>query len=62
MLQIEAEMFHRRMKQKEMASFLGVSTSRFCDILNGKTSITLKLAKVLHEKLGFDGNFILNSL
>ncbi len=61
-LQLEEEMFRRRMKQKEMASFLGISKSRFNDILNGKTSINIKVAKALHNKLGIDGNLILSNI
>jgi len=58
-MQLEEEMFRRRMKQRDMATFLGVSASRFCDVLKGKAPITMNFAKALHSKLGFDGNLIL---
>jgi len=61
-LQLEEEMFRRRMKQKEMAFFLGISASQFNDIVRGKSPVNLKLAKALHSKLGFDGNVILSSI
>jgi len=57
--QLEEEMFRRRMKQREMAAFLGVSASRFCDVIRGKAAITMPFAKALHSKLGFDANLIL---
>jgi HTH-type transcriptional regulator/antitoxin HigA len=60
--QLEVEMFRRRMKQREMAAFLGVSNSRFSDVLRRKSRINIQMAKSLHAKLGFDGNVILENI
>jgi HTH-type transcriptional regulator/antitoxin HigA len=60
--QLEVEMFRRRMKQREMAEFLGISNSRFSEILNGKSTINLQIAKALHTRLGIDGNVLLESI
>jgi HTH-type transcriptional regulator/antitoxin HigA len=60
--QLEIEMFRRRMKQREMADFLGISNSRFSEILNGKSTINIQIAKALHTRLGIDGNVLLESI
>lgn len=59
---LEAEMFRRRMKKNEMASFLGISNSRFSDILGRKSPVNVRVAKAMHTKLGFDGNVILDGI
>ena len=58
---IELKMYERRMKQKDLAKLLDVEASRISELLSGKRKLTLDLAKQLHEKLGIDGNFILES-
>ena len=58
---IELKMYEMKLKQKDLAQLLGVETSRVSEILNGKRRVTLGLAKQLHEKLGIDGNFILET-
>ena len=55
-------MFRRRMKRREMADFLGISNSRFSEILHRKSAINVQIAKVLHTKLGFDGNILLENI
>lgn len=60
--QLEEEMFRRRMKRREMANFLGISNSRFSEILHRKSSINIQIAKTLHTKLGFDGNVLLENV
>jgi HTH-type transcriptional regulator/antitoxin HigA len=60
--QLEVEMFRRRMKRREMADFLGISNSRFSEILHKKSTINVQIAKVLHTKLGFDGNMLLENI
>jgi HTH-type transcriptional regulator/antitoxin HigA len=61
-VQLEEEMFRRRMKRREMASFLGISNSRFSGILHRKSAINIQIAKSLHTKLGFDGNVLLENI
>ena len=58
---IELKMYERRLKQKDLAQLLNVETSRISELLNGKRKLTFELAKQLHEKLGIDGNFILEA-
>jgi HTH-type transcriptional regulator/antitoxin HigA len=58
-LQLEVEMFRRRMKQRDMADFLGISPSRLCGVLKGKALISMPMAKAIHSKLKIDGNLIL---
>ncbi len=59
---IEWKMYEMKLKQKDLAQLLDIETSRVSEILNGKRRITLELAKRLHEKLGIDGNFILETV
>ena len=56
---IELKMYEMKLKQKDLAELLEVEASRVSELLNGKRKITLDLAKKLHERLGIDGNFIL---
>lgn len=56
---IELKMYEMKLKQKDLAQLLGIESSRVSEILNGKRRVTLDIAKRLHEKLGIDGNFIL---
>lgn len=45
--------------QKGLAELLGVSPSRVSEYLNGKSEPTLKVAKLLHQKLDIDPEIIL---
>ena len=60
-LLIEDAMHKRRMKQRDLARELDVSEARISDILRGKATIGMTLAKKIHKKLGIDGNLILES-
>lgn len=59
---IELKMYERRLKQKDLAKLLNIEASRVSELLRGKRKLTLDLARQLHEKLGIDGNFILETL
>jgi HTH-type transcriptional regulator / antitoxin HigA len=59
---IELKMYEMRLKQRDLADFLGVESSRVSEYLNGKRKINIEIAKKIHEKLGIDGNFILKSV
>ena len=52
---LEFEMFNRQ----QMVKLLGIPASRFSDLLNGKTSVTMSLAKKLHKTLNISADFIL---
>lgn len=56
---IEDYGYAHNMKQKEIASALGVNASVFSQIMNGKRRITMPIAKKLHSVLGIDANTIL---
>ncbi|MEZ0485859.1 helix-turn-helix domain-containing protein [Fibrella aquatica] len=56
---IQIKMAERQMKQKDMATFLGVSSARFSEFMNGKRRITIDLAKKLYERLDISPEFIL---
>lgn len=58
---LEIEMFNRQLNRKQMAELLGVPASRFSDLLNGKTSMTMSLAKKLYKTLDIPANFILEA-
>ena len=58
---IELKMYEMKLKQKDLALLLDIETSRVSELLSGKRKVTLDLAKRLHEKLGIDGNFILET-
>lgn len=56
---IEDYGYAHNMKQKEIASALGVNASVFSQIMNGKRRITMPIAKKLHSVLGIDAHLIL---
>jgi len=58
---IELRMYEMKLKQKDLANLLGVEASRVSELLTGKRKVSLEIAKRLHEKLGIDGNFILET-
>ncbi len=58
-LSIENYFYARGMKQKDGAKLLGVNESQFSQIMSGRRSISMSLAKRLHSKLGIDANLIL---
>jgi len=58
---IALKMYERKLKQKDLASLLGISPARLSEILNGKRKISLELAKRLHSELQIDPAFILES-
>ncbi len=59
---IELKMYEMKLKRKDLAVILGVEASRVSEMMNGKRRISVEVAKGLHEKLGIDGNFILEKI
>lgn len=59
---IELKMYEMKLKQRDLAVLLDIESSRVSEYLNGKRKINLEFAKKVHEKLGIDGNFILQSI
>ncbi|OGX90262.1 helix-turn-helix domain-containing protein [Hymenobacter coccineus] len=56
---LEREMVARHLKKQELAALLGVANSRLSEVLDGKRTINLDLAKRLHQKLGISAELIL---
>jgi HTH-type transcriptional regulator/antitoxin HigA len=56
---IKDEMDERGISQKQLAEMLGVSPSRISEYMTGKAEPTLKIARLLHQKLDIDPDFIL---
>jgi len=56
---IELEMFERRLKQKELAKLMKIGEAKLSQILNGKREPDVAFLKAAHEKLGIDGNILL---
>ena len=55
-LQKAAEM---SITQKQLAEMFGIATPKLSQILNGKRQPDITFLKAVHQKLGIDGNFIL---
>lgn len=56
---IKDEMEERGITQKQLAELLGVSPSRISEYMTGKAEPTLRVARLLREKLDIDADFIL---
>ncbi len=56
------KMYEKDMKQKQLASILGISEAFISGLLSGKRKLTIDLAKKLHVKLGIDAEFLLLSV
>ncbi len=48
--------------QKQLATMFNMGTSKLSQILNGKRPPDISFLKAVHEKLGVDGNFILEAM
>jgi HTH-type transcriptional regulator/antitoxin HigA len=58
---VELRMHELRLGESEVADLLGIDALKLEGLLNGEASVDFELAKKLHEKLGIDGNFILET-
>jgi HTH-type transcriptional regulator/antitoxin HigA len=56
---IRDEMTERGITQKELAELLGVSPSRISEYMTGKAEPTLKVARLLNQKLDIDPEILL---
>jgi HTH-type transcriptional regulator / antitoxin HigA len=56
---IKLKMAEMGISQKGLAELLGVSPSRISEYLNGRSEPTLKVARLLHQKLNIDADIIL---
>jgi HTH-type transcriptional regulator/antitoxin HigA len=48
--------------QAKLAEMLGLGTSKLSQILNGKREPDVIFLKVIHDKLGISGDFLLESV
>ena len=58
--QIKLRMFQMGMKQKDLAALLGIQQVRVSEYLSGKRNINMRVARLLHSKLGINAELILN--
>ncbi len=56
---IELKMYERKLKQKDLAKLLEVSSSRLSEVLKGKRQVNMDLANRLYLKLNIEPQFIL---
>lgn len=56
---IRERMSEMNISQKELAQLLGVSPPRISEYMNGKSEPTLKVARLLHQKLDIDPDILL---
>ena len=56
---IVARMNERNYSQKELASLLGISAPRLCDIIGGKKTPTYDQARAISKKLDIDPYIVL---
>ena len=56
---IELKMYERKLKQKELASLLGIGERKLSQIMSKKRKPDVAFLKAVHKLLGIDGNLLL---
>lgn len=56
---IEMKMYELKLKQKDLAQLLNISTAKLSLILNGKQKPDVAFLKSAHSKLNIDASFLL---
>ena len=59
---VELKMFEKKINRVGLASMLGIDAPKLSQIMNGKRKPDLTFLKAVHQKLGIDGNFILERI
>lgn len=59
---VSLKMFEKKLNRVTLAKRLGINNSKLSQILNGKRPPDVKFLKAVHEKLGVDGNLILEKV
>ena len=54
-------MVERNLKQRDTAALLGINESRMSDILKGKRSISMRIAKRLRKELDIPADLIIDN-
>lgn len=57
---VELKMYEKKLNRINLAKLLGIGAPKLSQILNNKREPDVSFLKALHEKLGLDGNFILD--
>lgn len=57
---IELKMYERKLKQKELATLLGVGEPKLSQIMSKKRKPDVAFLKAAHKLLGIDGNVLLD--
>jgi antitoxin component HigA of HigAB toxin-antitoxin module len=57
---IEDEMYRRNIKQKQLAEMLEINEPALSQIIRGKRSISMRMAKKLHKSLNIDPKLIID--
>jgi antitoxin component HigA of HigAB toxin-antitoxin module len=61
-LLVEQKMKDLNLNQSKLAALFNMNVSKLSKILNGKMAPDIPFLKALHEKLGIDGNAILETI
>ena len=59
---VELKMFENKMNRASLAKTLGIGAPKLSQILNNKREPDVPFLKAIHQKLGIDGNFILEKV
>ncbi len=59
---VELKMFEKKLSKHKLAEILGIGAPKLSQILNNKREPDVTFLKAIHEKLGVDGNFILENV
>jgi len=59
---VAIKMLEKKVTQAKLAEMLNISTAKLSQILNNKRKPDVPFLKAIHEKLGVDGNFILEKV
>jgi len=59
---VAMKMFERKLNRGSLAKMLGIGAPKLSQILNNKREPDVSFLKAIHEKLGVDGNFILEAV
>ena len=59
---VELKMFEKKLNRGSLAKILGIGAPKLSQILNNKREPDVTFLKAIHNKLGVDGNFILEAV
>jgi HTH-type transcriptional regulator / antitoxin HigA len=56
---VQLKLKERQLNQRSLSALIGIGTAKISQILNGKRQPDVQFLKAIHEKLGIDGNVLL---